>query len=91
MADVVVTLKVMPKGVDVDLNALAEKVKEKVSAFGGEVGKVEEKPVAFGLKSLMIYFVMPEEKGSTEPLEKEIEMLDDVESVDVVDVRRAVG
>jgi len=91
MANVVVTLKVMPKGIDVDLKALSELVKEKISAFGGEVGKVEEKPVAFGLRSLIIYFVMPEEKGSTEPLEKEIEMLNDVESVDIVDVRRAIG
>jgi len=62
MADVVVTLKVMPKGVDVDLNALAEKVKEKVSAFGGEVGKVEEKPVAFGLKSLIILLCLKEKE-----------------------------
>jgi len=91
MADVVVTMKIMPKGVDVNMGELAERIKEKVASFGGEVGKIEEKPVAFGLKSLMVYFVMPEEKGSTEPLEKEISMLDDVESVDVVDVRRAIG
>ena len=48
-------------------------------------------PIAFGLKALDILFVMDEAKGSTEELEKTVSQIEGVESVEVPDVRRAVG
>ena len=53
--------------------------------------KTEIQPGAFGLKALVILFVMDEKKGSTEALEQKISQLEGVESVEVPDVRRAVG
>lgn len=91
MAQVIITLKIMPDSLDVDLETLSEKIKDMVSQFGGEVGKKEEEPVAFGLKALKMMFVMEESKGSTEELEKQIAELEEVASVDVTDVRRAIG
>ena len=41
MAQVVITLKIMPVNPEVDFEKLEVAVKEKVAAFGGEVGKVE--------------------------------------------------
>jgi elongation factor 1-beta len=92
MADVIVTLKVMPESPDVDLEALYSKIEPIMKDFSGEEQfRKEEEPVAFGLKALKITFVMDENKGSTEDMEKKIEALDEVNSVDVIDVRRAVG
>ena len=91
MALVVVTLRVMPKSAESDLKKIEEEAEKLIKEFGGEPGKTEIKPIAFGLKALEIFFVMPEEKGSTEDLEKKIAALDDVNSAEVVDVRRAVG
>ena len=92
MAKVIVTLKIMPTSPEIDLNQLLEKVKAEITAYSGEEEfKVEEKPVAFGLKSLQIMFVMDESKGDTEPLEKKIAEIEGVNSVEVTDVRRAVG
>lgn len=92
MAKVVVTLKIMPESPEVDLNQLTEKIKAEITKFSGEEEfKVEEQPVAFGLKSLRIMFVMEESKGDTEPLEKSISEVEGVNSVEVADVRRAVG
>ena len=91
MADVIVTLKVMPAGAESDLEDIKRKVSLAISEFGGEVGKTEIEPVAFGLKALVIIFVMDENKGSTEGLERRIEDLEDVNSVTVTDVRRAIG
>jgi len=34
---------------------------------------------------------MDEQKGSTDPLEKEIQAIEGVNSVEVIDVRRAIG
>lgn len=91
MADVVVTLKVMPDSPEVDLKVVEKKVGNLIAEFGGELGRVEKEPVGFGLVALKLFFVMPEAKGSTEPLEEQIKTLKEVGSVDVVDVRRAIG
>ena len=91
MAQVIVTLRIMPESPDTDLVELEKQATQKIANFGGDVGKTEITPVAFGLKALNLYFVMDEAKGSTEPLEKEIESLQGVNSVEVTDVRRAIG
>ncbi|MFQ5475359.1 MAG: elongation factor 1-beta [Candidatus Nanoarchaeia archaeon] len=91
MADAIITLKIMPESTETDLGALADAATEKIKAFGGEVGKKEEQPVAFGLKAVVLTFVMDEQLGSTETLENQISELKEVTSVDVTDVRRALG
>jgi len=53
--------------------------------------KTEQEPIAFGLNALKIMFVMDESKGSTEALEENIKKIDGVNSVETVDVRRAIG
>ncbi len=92
MAKVVVTFTIMPTSPDVELTVIEEKAKKEITSFVGKTGfKVEQKPVAFGLKSLNILFLVDEEKGSTEALEKKIAALDGVSSCEVTDVRRAIG
>lgn len=91
MTSVIVTLKIMPCEPGVDLVKIENKAKELISRFGGEVGKVEIEPIAFGLKAIRLIFIMDEAIGSTEKLEEQIASLDTVESVSVVDVRRAIG
>lgn len=91
MADVVITLKIMPDGVEVDLDKIKDEAIKKINAFGGDVGKTEVVPVAFGLKSLNLFFVMDEKKGGTEKLEDAISDIPGVKSVEVTDVRRAIG
>jgi len=92
MANVVITLKVMPSSPEIDLTKLKDIIKEKIISFSGiDEIRIKEEPIAFGLKALIFMFLSPEEKGDTEPLEKEIETIEGVESVTITDVRRAVG
>ncbi len=92
MAQVVVTLKIMPESVESDLNKIKEQAKNKIIDFAGAGDmEIEEQPIAFGLKALNIIFVMDESKGSTEPIEDAISDIEEVQSVEVTDVRRAVG
>jgi translation elongation factor aEF-1 beta len=91
MADVVVSLKIMPESPEVSLDDVFTDTKKAIEQFGGEVGRVEQVPIAFGLKSLNVIFVMNENIGSTEVLEKQISGIAGVSSVDVTDVRRAIG
>lgn len=91
MAEVVVTLKIMPESPEVDLEKVQKKADSLISEFGGEVGKVKIEPVAFGLKALNLFFVMDEAKGATDELEKNVTQVQGVNSVEVTDVRRAIG
>lgn len=91
MANVVVTLKIMPESPGVDLKKLEDDVQHLIKEFAGDIGKVEHEAVGFGLTALKVYFVMSEGLGGTDDLEAKIAKIDDVGNVEVVDVRRAVG
>lgn len=91
MAEVIITLKIMPERVDVDLDNLQKLVIEKITEFGGDVGKTEQEPIAFGLIAIKITFVSDESKGATDPLEEDIANLEGVAGVQTIDVRRAIG
>lgn len=91
MATIVVTIKIMPESPDVDLKEIEDKATKEITKFGGDVGKVEIEPIAFGLKAINLIFVMDEKKGSTDSLENSIRGIDGVESAEISDVRRAIG
>ena len=82
----------MPESPEVDLKKLEEDCLSKIKEFSGESdAKVEIEPIAFGLKALKITFVMDESLGSTESLEKSVTSIEEVSSIEIVDVRRAIG
>ena len=82
----------MPESPEVSFSKLQEEALNHIKEFAGEgETKIEEEPIAFGLKALKILFVMNEELGSTESLEENIKTISGVQSVEVVDVRRAIG
>lgn len=92
MTQAIVTLKIMPEDQDVKIEDIEGKAKKLIEQFAGEGEmRTEHQPIAFGLKALQIIFVMDESIGSTEELEKNIGEIDGVGSVEVSDVRRAIG
>ena len=92
MAQVVVSLRIMPRDIDIDLSEIEKKVKKEIVDFcDSKEFKTQIQPIAFGLKALNIIFVMEESKGSTEKLEGNINRIEGIESVEVTDVRRAIG
>jgi elongation factor 1-beta len=89
MSKVIVTLQVMPESPEVDLKQLEAAVCKDIHAWTGQnVDKVEVVPVAFGLKALKIVFKVGEDKGGTEPLEKQVATLAGVNSVEVIGLDR---
>lgn len=92
MADVVVTFRIMPQNTNTDFSKVETEAKKKIVDFcNSKEFRTSIEPIAFGLKSLNIIFVMDESKGSTEELERKISQIYGVESVEVIDVRRAIG
>ena len=92
MANAIVTIKIMPESPEINMDDLLVKVKAAIQDYAGEgETRSEIEPIAFGLKALKVTFVVDEAKGSPEPLEKTIDAFDEVNSVETIDVRRAIG
>ncbi|MFH1401312.1 MAG: elongation factor 1-beta [Nanoarchaeota archaeon] len=92
MAKVVVTFRIMPESPDIDLAAIKTAASAMIDeAVGAGDRKDEIIPIAYGLKSLNLTFVMDESKGSPDPLADRICGIDGVNSCEVTDVRRSIG
>ncbi|MFH1821817.1 MAG: elongation factor 1-beta [Methanobacteriota archaeon] len=83
MAEVAVTLRVMPEGTEVDLKNLEVKVRERV-----KVHSVSREPIAFGIEALNIVAVIEDAAGGTDPLEGELASIPGVGNVQVTGVTR---
>ena len=92
MAYAVVTITIMPESPDSDLVALEKEAHDLIKAFNdNRETKIEIKPIAFGLKSINITFMVDEKKGSPDQVSEKIAKLNNVSSAEVTDVRRALG
>jgi elongation factor 1-beta len=87
MARVIITLKIMPEDVDVDLDKLLESIREHIPA-GTDVRANEIVPVAFGLKALRLNVARDEAMGGTDDIEEAIGALEGVATVEVEVVSR---
>ena len=91
MALALIKVKIMPDSPHANLKKIEEEATEEIKKFGGDVGKVEIEPIAFGLKAVNLIFVMNESLGNTDDLEEKLSKIDGVEGVEVTDLRRAIG
>jgi len=85
-----VKIKILPTSPEADLERIKETVKSIVEKVGGKNCKFEEEPIAFGLKALIAFFAWPEEL-ELENLENSLGDVEEVSSIQVVDMRRAFG
>jgi len=82
------TIRVMPEGVEVDLEALKKRI-EAATPEDREVHKIENEPIAFGLVALNVMVLSNDkEGGDVDPVVDAYSALEDVSEVDVTDVRR---
>lgn len=81
----------MPDSPETNLEELTAQATKLFEEFGAEVRKVEQEPVAFGLKAVMVTILYNEDMGSTDDVEEKIAALDNVNSVDVTSVSRTMG
>ena len=87
MARVIITLKIMPEGIDVNMDDLLDRVKGAIPE-GTDIRANEVIPVAFGLKALRMNVAREESMGGTDDIEAAISALDDVAQVEVERVSR---
>lgn len=80
MGNVAVLLKVMPKGADVDIEALKNRIAQSVHIKDAKI-----EPLAFGIKQLKILVITPD-LGGTEALQQKIKSIEGVSEVEVESV-----
>ncbi len=88
MARVLVVMRILPEDISIDLDELKEKIRKSLPE-GYEIARHDIEPIAFGLKALRLYIIMPEEtEGGTEPLEKLVNSVEGVSQAEVEIVHR---
>ncbi len=85
MGKVIVSFKIMPKDVDVNLDELEKRIAKEISPQ-----KIEREPIAFGLVALRITKLVPEESGELEKIENKIKSLSGVGEVEIVGISRSL-
>jgi len=79
-------MKVMPESAELDLKKLAEDIKKVIPSFA-RLYTIQEMPIAFGLKALIVVTIMDDKGGrSPDEIETAIGGVAGVESVEVEEV-----
>lgn len=89
MGEVIALIRIMPAGVisDEELESIQNTIRETVKS-PIKLGRIEVKNVAFGLRGLDVTVSVPDSEGGLDPIVDEFSQIDNVESVEVVDVGR---
>ena len=90
MGTALIKIKIMPVSPETDLSKIQEKAKEIIEKNKGQRVSFETQPIAFGLKALIVGFDL-DESLELEPIEKGLREIENVNSTEVIDMRRAFG
>ena len=92
VAMAMLVVKVMPEGVETDMDKLKADCEAKITEVYGDVGeiRVKEVPLAFGLKFFEFTFIMTESLGG-DIIEEKMSEIEGVASAQVIDFRRTLG
>lgn len=85
LGEVAIIYKVMPDGPEIDLNELKANI-IKIIPEKAKLNKIEEKPIAFGLKALEVQIILNDREGGAEELEAALGQIKNVQSVETVHI-----
>ena len=83
MGKVIIIFKILPENPD-NFNA----IKAAIGELNPE--RIEEEPIAFGLKSLKVIFLIPDAGGEQDKLENRLNAISGIGSVETVSASRAL-
>ncbi len=69
MGNVLITFKIMPESPDADMKLMLNQALEIVNEKSAKLEGSEIEPIAFGLKALKLYVIVPDEEGILDSLE----------------------
>jgi elongation factor 1-beta len=89
MANIVVSFKIMPEGIDVDFERLKKQIESALPPKAGIYTDFQTEPIAFGLNALIAHIKFPEdETGILDETEQNMAKVPGVSRIQTLMVRR---
>lgn len=92
MAKAIITFKLMPESLDVDLEAIKQEA-QAIARDEGAIGQmqVKEEPIAFGLKAVLVLAMYEVEGSDFDAIAEKMSQIEGVQSAEVAKMDLALG